>query len=127
MTTLNVYVVEDSPPVRARMRELIEEVPEARLVGESEGETHAVLGIARTKPKLVILDINLSEGTGFEVLRQVKSSAPDTVVAVVTNFGTRQFREKCQELGADHFFDKTKSYKLLAELLHQLATQYQTV
>jgi len=127
MTALTVYVVEDSPPVRERLRELIKEAPDATLVGESDGESDAVLGIARTKPKLVILDINLREGTGFEVLRHVKSSAPETMVAVLTNFGTPQFREKCQELGADHFFDKTKSYKLLVDLLHQLANQYQSV
>lgn len=121
MTTLTIYVVEDSLLVRDRIREMINEIPEARLVGEADSEAEAVLGIAGTMPKLVILDINLKQGTGFEVLRQVKSSAPDTLVAVVTNFGTAQFREKCRQMGADYFFDKTKSYKLLVELLHQLA------
>ena len=121
MTPLTIYVVEDSPLVRDRIREMLNEIPDARLVGESDNEAEAVLGIAGTMPKLVILDIHLKQGTGFEVLRQVKSSAPDTIVAVVTNFGTAQFREKCHQLGADYFFDKTKSYKLLVELLHQLA------
>lgn len=123
MAVLTIYVVEDSPPVRDRIREMINELADAELVGEAEGETEAIAGIARTKPTLVILDINLKEGTGFEVLRQVKASAPETIVAVVTNFGTAQFREKCQQLGADYFFDKTKSYKLLVELLHQLEQQ----
>lgn len=127
MTTLTIYVVEDSPPVRDRIREMIKEIPDATLVGESDSEAEALQGIAATKPNLVILDINLREGTGFEVLRQVKASAPGTVVAVVTNFGTPQFREKCQELGANYFFDKTKSYKLLVELLHQLGNQLQQV
>lgn len=120
MTSLTIYVVEDSAPVRERIREMIKELPDARLVGESDSEAAAVLGISKTMPKLVILDLSLKEGTGLEVLRQVKVSAPDTLVAVVTNYGTAQFREKCAQLGADYFFDKTKSYRLLVELLHQL-------
>lgn len=120
MTTLTIYVVEDSAPVRDRIREMVREIPDTQLVGESDSEADAILGISRTAPKLVILDLNLKQGTGFEVLRQVKASAPDTLVAVVTNFGTVQFREKCEQMGANYFFDKTKSYKLLVELLHQL-------
>lgn len=127
MTRLTIFVVEDSPPVRDRIREVVDEIPQAILVGEAESEQDAVTGIAATRPKLVILDINLREGTGFEVLRQVKASAPDTIVAVVTNFSSIEFREKCKQLGADYFFDKTKSYKLLVELMHQLASKFETV
>lgn len=121
--TLTIYVVEDSQPVRDRIREMVREISDAEIIGEADGEADAVAGITKTKPKLVIVDINLREGTGFEVVRQIKASAPDTVVAVVTNFGTAQFREKCAILGADYFFDKTKSYKSLVELIHQLVAQ----
>lgn len=127
MTPLTIYVVEDSLQVRDRMREMIRDLPNALLIGEADTETDAVRGIARTKPKLVILDINLKEGTGFDVLRQVKSTTTgtaDAIVAVVTNFGSPQFREKCERLGADYFFDKTKSYKSLVELIHQLSNRH---
>lgn len=124
MKSLTVYVVEDSFPVRDRLREMIDDIPAAQIVGESDSEADALLGIARTAPKLVILDINLNSGTGFEVLRQVKAVSPGTIVAVLTNFSGAQFREKCAQLGADYFFDKTKSHKLLTDLLHQLGKLY---
>lgn len=121
MTQLTIYMVEDSPAVRDRFRDMIADIPGIQLIGESDNEAEAVQDIARRPPRLVILDINLREGTGFEVLRQVKALDPAIVVAVVTNFGNIQFRDKCEQLGADYFFDKTKGNKALVELLRGLA------
>jgi len=103
----NVFVVEDSLPVRARLVEMLIEIEGVRVVGEAGTPADAVTGILRTLPDYVVLDFQLDGGTGADVLRAVHMQIPDIVFIVVTNHPQPQFRRVCMEAGAKAFFDKS--------------------
>jgi two-component system LytT family response regulator len=68
---LKVLIVDDEAPARQRIADLLHQAAEAHLVQEAaDGET-AVQSILRDKPDLVLLDVQMPERNGFEVIEVV--------------------------------------------------------
>jgi two-component system LytT family response regulator len=76
---LRAIVVDDEPLARESIRALLANDPEVRVVGEGSGSDGAAL-IARTRPDLMFLDIQMPEVDGFALLDQV---GPDAVPAII--------------------------------------------
>lgn len=118
---MKVFLVEDSPEICERLRNMADGIPCIKLVGSVDNEADAVRDIGVIQPDLVILDLNLAGGSGMGVLRQIKSRGFSGVVMVLTNFAYPQYRKKCLALGADYFLDKSQEIEILNALLVRLA------
>jgi DNA-binding NarL/FixJ family response regulator len=112
---VDVFVVEDSAEFRQRLIAAIEEVPDTRVAGWAGGEDEAIADIGRLRPRFVVLDIWLAQGSGLGVLEAVKRLDPPPFVAVLTNYPEPQYRARCAELGADAFFIKAAGLDSLLE------------
>ena len=119
---MDVFVVEDSSPMRQRLVELLEEVPGAWVVGVADGADEAVAEIRSLRPRIVVLDLRLAQGSGLSVLETVKRHKRPPVVAVLTNYPYEQYRARCAELGADYFFDKAAGLDGLLQAVRGLAS-----
>ena len=115
--TLQVFLVEDSPAIRARLAATIRGVEGAELVGEAGTVGKATEGIRSTHPRAVILDLQLEDGSGLEVLKAVYPSAPALHVAVLTNYATDQHRRACMDAGAEFFLDKSSDFPRIREIV----------
>lgn len=115
--TKNVFVVEDSLPVRMRLVEMLNEIDGVNVVGEAGTPMEAVAGILRTHPQYVLLDFQLDGGTGTDVLRNVRFQVPETIFIVLTNHAQPQFRQACMEAGANAFFDKSSEIEKVKDVL----------
>jgi two-component system LytT family response regulator len=92
---LRALVVEDEPLARARLRELLEPVSWLEWVGEAATVGAAEEALARLRPDLVFLDVQLPGGSGLDVLR---GSPPETAVIFTTAHD--RFAVTAFELGA---------------------------
>ena len=115
-----VFIVDDVPSMRERLRELVGEVPDVHVVGDAGTPADAIAGILATHPACVLLDYQLIGGTGVDVLRAVHGHAPGTVFVVLTNHPDPQYRRACMDAGADHFFDKSTEFERIADVLRDL-------
>ena len=77
--SLRILIVDDEPLARDSIRSLLVNDSEVRVVGEGSGSDAAAL-IARTRPDLMFLDIQMPEVDGFALIEQVGA---DTVPAVI--------------------------------------------
>ena len=118
---MDVFLVEDSAGLRQRMVAELEEVPGIQVVGWAENEADATAAIARLRPRFVVLDLRLSQGSGLGVLEAVKRLDSPPIVAVLTNYPEPQYRARCAELGADHFFYKAAGLDSLLEACRRAA------
>jgi DNA-binding NarL/FixJ family response regulator len=77
---VRVYLVDDHALFRAGVRaELSTLTDDVELVGEAGSVGEAVVGIAHTKPDVVLLDVHMPDGGGAEVLRRIRPELPDVV------------------------------------------------
>ena len=116
---LMVFLVEDSPAIRARLAETIRGIEGAELVGEAGTVGGAIEGIRSTHPGAVILDLQLEDGSGLEVLKAMHPSAPALHVAVLTNYATDQHRRACMDAGAEFFLDKSSDFPRIREIIQR--------
>jgi DNA-binding NarL/FixJ family response regulator len=114
---LTVFLVEDSLEIRARLAETIRGIEGAELVGEAGTVRSAIDGIRGAHPRAVILDLQLEDGSGLEVLKAVHPAAPEMHVAVLTNYATDQHRRACMSAGAEFFLDKSSDFPRIREIV----------
>ena len=123
---LRVLLVEDSPLLVQRITELVEDLPDVRLVGTAGSEAEAVGRLQGDDVDVVILDLQLHAGSGFGVLRALQGrhrAAP--AVVVFTNFAIGAYRDTAFSLGARHFLDKSRDYARLPAVLRELSGSVQ--
>lgn len=80
MNSLRLLIVDDEPLIRRGIRKDLSETPSVEVIGECECVADAVDAIQSNRPDLVLLDVQLPDGTGFDVVRQV---GPERMPAVV--------------------------------------------
>ncbi|MEZ5040526.1 MAG: response regulator transcription factor [Saprospiraceae bacterium] len=71
---IKTLIVDDEAPARRRLRKLLSEEDRCELVGEAENGIEAIHFIQNYSPQLVLLDIQLKDMTGLDVLTAVASS-----------------------------------------------------
>src|SRR5512134_1807265 len=119
---MNIFLVEDSAPVRARLAAMLGGIPGATLVGEAAHAEPAIRGILAAHPDVVVLDLGLAGGTsGFDVLRAVRPQAPEIDFYMLSNLSADPYRQLAERLGACDFFDKSKELERVCELITQRA------
>lgn len=111
---LKVFVVEDSERFSNWIKGELEEL-EAVTVEEIGGEVDRTRQlIHQNKPDVITLDIRLANGSGMEILKDIRASKLDIKVIIFTNYPWQVFQKQCMELGADYFFDKMHDSDKLA-------------
>jgi len=117
---MRVFVVEDSPAVRERLQAMLGEIEGAQTVGVADGAQSAIEGIRALRPDVVLLDLHLAEGNGFDVLRALR--APDAPSAslevfVLSNLSAVPYRRNAERLGVQAFFDKSTEFGHMRDAL----------
>ena len=118
---MKVFVVEDALLLRERLEALIASIPGLSVAGHASGAAEAVRGILAARPDVVVLDIHLAEGNGFDVLRGLRAAEFAPEIHVLTNYPLDGYRRSAVRLGARGFFDKTNDIPLLRDALAALA------
>jgi DNA-binding NarL/FixJ family response regulator len=112
-----VLIVDDSILILERMIPMLEEVNNIQFVVHAANYSEAVELLKKLSPDMVLLDINLPDKSGIELLRTIKEQYQEIKVFMITNQANDYYRDICKKLGADHFFDKSKDFNLIPELL----------
>ena len=119
---LRVYIVEDSAIARELLADEIE-MAGAELIGSSADAGAAIGDVFALQPDLILIDIRLASGSGFDVLKalQIHSLAPAALKVVLTNYANAEYRNRSARLGADRFFDKSFETAQALELIDTVA------
>ena len=121
---LQVYLVEDSPIAQRFLSSAIAAVG-AELDGCSDNAQAAIADVFALQPDLILIDISLASGSGFDVLKALHehSLVPEAIKVVLTNHADPECRNLSLRLGADRFFDKASETSEAMALISTLATE----
>jgi len=103
--------------VRERLEALLAQVPGTEIVGRAAGASAAIRDILAKRPDLVVLDVQLAEGSGFDVLRELHARAPELPVVMLTNYSADPYRQIAERFGARAFFDKSKEFERVRDVI----------
>jgi DNA-binding NarL/FixJ family response regulator len=118
---VKVIIADDSTPIRERIIKFLSSVPNVEIAGEAiDGVETAVL-VRKTKPDVVILDLQMPKLSGLEILSRIKEVVPPPVVVVLTNFSTGPLKAMCVKKGADFFFDKSTEFEKAITVIEKMS------
>ncbi len=90
LSGLVILVVDDEPLARRRAIRLAQQLPWVGEVGEAGNVAQATEWLARSACHIILLDIRMPGGSGFDLLRHLPEPAP--AVIFVTAFGDQALR-----------------------------------
>lgn len=124
--SVRVLLIEDSPILRELLANMIEDIAGIEIIAEVDAEEQALAILEEYRPDLAIIDLELREGSGLNVLRRIRAH-PERYrglhAVVFSNHAHASVRERCRMLGAEAFFDKTFQMDELLDYLQGRAAQ----
>jgi len=99
-----ILIVDDEQSMRELLAILLKKEGFEVLTAGSRAEAASLLGLHAVD--LVLTDVRLPDGDGLEILRHVKAAAPETVVIVMTAYGTSEAAVAARKLGAFSYLFK---------------------
>ncbi len=121
---IRALIVDDEAPARARLRQLLAHEQDVEVIGECANGRQALEAIARDKPGVVFLDIQMPGLTGLEVCQALPTAGcPVPVIVFVTAYD--RYAVKAFEVHATDYllkpFDRERLGRTLAHVRRQFA------
>ena len=84
-----------------------------------DGEA-AFQAIEKTKPDLILLDLNIPKLSGFQILEKLKPKETGTKILIFSGLATKEERERVLSLGASGYLNKPIQINTLLSELRRL-------
>ena len=97
---ITVAVVEDDPLHRERFRDNLRTDASLRLAAEFATVAEALVALAGLLPDVLLVDLDLPDGSGFDVIAHARQVSPATEIMVVSVFGGESNLLRAIESGA---------------------------
>ncbi len=114
--TYSSIIVEDERLARLTLKKDLEKFPEISIIGEATSISTAKALINNIKPDLIFLDIQLTDGTGFDLLNQIEFDGEIIFVTAYDEYAIRAF-----EVNAIDYLLKPVSYQRLKNVIERLS------
>jgi CheY-like chemotaxis protein len=111
-----ILLIEDSVVLSRRLVDLLSEPGRVSITAQAATQSEAFLRLQEATFDVLVVDIELAEGNGVAVIRQVRQLYPpeaQPLVVVLTNYASDFVRDHCFAAGADYFLDKMRDISLL--------------
>ena len=113
---IDIIIVEDEKILSDSLSLILETFEETRLIAVATTVAEAVKAIDKLKPSLIFLDIILPDGTGFDVLKQIKYDK----FKVVFTTSYAEYAIRAFELSALHYLLKPLTIEMIDEVFKRL-------
>jgi len=105
----DTLIVEDNAFFRQTLRAILAKKFPSMTIKEASDGQEALLEIEISPPQLIFMDIRLPGENGIELTRKIQAAYPATVIIVISNCDTIEYREAALEAGAKAFISKASS------------------
>lgn len=116
---VKILVVDDHAVVRAGVQYFIAQVPDMQIEGEAATAQEAICMVRAQDWDIVLLDINMPDKSGVEVLKQIKREKPDLPVLILSMHPESRYAVQILRSGASGYVQKEA---LAEELVNAIQT-----
>lgn len=117
---ISVLIIDDHPLFSRGLAQLIETQKEYKVVAMAQNRIEALGVLEKNSPDLAIVDLNLGQEDGLDLIKDILIYSPKTVVLVLSMHDERYYAERALKAGA-------KGYIMKAEAETNVITAIQTV
>jgi DNA-binding NarL/FixJ family response regulator len=104
--TVRVLIVDDQRPFRVAATAVAESIDGFEVVDAVETAEQALDGIGRTRPDLVLMDLNLPGMDGVRASRLLRERHPEIVVVLLSSYDEAEFADLITDCGATAYVPK---------------------
>jgi DNA-binding NarL/FixJ family response regulator len=112
-----VLILDDHPVVRQGIKLMINAERDMKIVGEAQTEQEARRLVRELAPDVVIVDLSLSQGDGFNVVRDVSAHFPEIRILVLSMHDEAIYAERLLAEGASGYIMKQAATEQLVTAL----------
>ncbi|MCU7852939.1 MAG: two-component system response regulator NarL [Candidatus Thiodiazotropha sp. (ex Monitilora ramsayi)] len=116
-----IVVIDDHPLLRKGLQQLAELSPDIEIIGEADSGPEGITMVNDLNPDLVLLDLNMPEMGGLEVLAELKSGDSTARVVMLTVSNAEEDVVAALRSGADGYLLKDMKPTQLMQKLHEVA------
>ncbi len=124
MSEQRLLLIEDSALLRERLTAMLTVPGLMQVAASADTEGDAMAHIHADHFDVMIVDVELREGSGINVIRAARrldGARPRPLIIVLTNYALPAVRERCMAAGADYFLDKMEQFSELRPLIETAA------
>jgi len=119
---INILVVDDHALIRKGLKQLLEDSPDLQITGEAASGIQAVTMLRAQHFDLMLLDINLPDKHGIEVLKQFKSEQPGLKIIVLSMYPEDHYGVRALKAGAMGYINKQSASDVLIKAIRQVVS-----
>ena len=94
-----ILIVDDSPLVRQRLRDLLQQHPDWRVCGEAANGQDAITRARELRPDIIVLDFLMPGMNGMQAASEIGKLIPDVPILMFTTYLSRQLVEEARNVG----------------------------
>ncbi len=119
---ISVLIIDDHDLLRNGLKNLIELEPDMRIAAEA-GTAAEAMDILRSRPvDITILDLELPDKNGLEVLKDIKNESIDTAVLVLSMHPERRWAKRLIQNGARGYLTKVNASEKIVTAIKAIYT-----
>lgn len=118
--TVRILVVDDHELMRTGVRTIISRNPLWEICGEAENGREALEKTNELKPDLVVIDISMPQMNGIDATREIRRTAPETKIIILTMHESRQLVFTARNAGANEVITKRMASESLISAIERL-------
>ena len=104
-----ILIVDDHALMRDGLTMRISSQEDMQVCGDAETEEGAIELVKQLSPDLVVIDVNLKEGNGIELIKRIKLLSPTIKMLVISAFKESLYAERALRAGALGYLNKQES------------------
>ncbi len=109
MEKITILLVDDHKLIRDSWSFILNSDPRFIVVGETSSGEEAIEIAKQKKPKIVLMDVNMSPINGFDATKQIHKNSPDSRVIAVSMHTMPAYAKRMLQLGAMGYVTKNSS------------------
>lgn len=114
---ITIFLAEDHKLVRDAWKLTIEDNSKFSIIGEAETGAEAIEYCSKNKVDVIIMDINLKDGSSIEVIKQMIDTLPKVKIVVVSMLNVYSIIKDLYKTGISSFLTKNSSKEELIEAI----------
>jgi DNA-binding NarL/FixJ family response regulator len=115
-----VFLVDDHPLVREWLGNLINRQADLEVCGEAESAPKARERIAAAKPDIAVVDISLEDGSGLELIKDLRVLQPKMAVVVLSMHDESLYAERAMRAGARGYLMKKETTRKILLVIREV-------